>query len=120
MNSRKRLNQIRKRRTARARARIFGTGKSPRLAVKRSNKYVSAQLIDDARGHTLAHVSGGDLSEGGKTGTKTDQARKVGEILAKRAVEAGIKQAVFDRRRYQYHGRVKALVEGARSAGLQI
>ena len=104
----------------RVRARIFGTKERPRLAVQRSNKYVSAQLIDDAQGRTVAHISAGDLPKARKIGTKTEQAQKAGELLAKRALEAGIKQAIFDRRRYQYHGRIKSFVLGARSAGLKI
>ena len=120
MNSRKHLNQVRKQRVGRVRARVFGTKERPRLAIKKSNKYTSAQLIDDAAGRTLAHVSAGNLPENGKVGVKAEQARKAGEFLAKKALELGIKRAVFDRRAYQYHGRVKAFVDGARSAGLQI
>lgn len=119
MNQRKHLNQIRKRRVARVRARIFGTKERPRLTVKRSNKYISAQLIDDTIGHTIVYVAPGDVPYR-SAGTKTAQAQKAGELLAKRALEAGIKQAVFDRRWYKYHGRVKAFVEGARSMGLKI
>jgi large subunit ribosomal protein L18 len=120
MNPRSRLNQIRRRRIARVRAGIFGTKEKPRLAVARSNKRISAQLIDDAEGRTLAHVSGDGPPKGGKAGNKVEQARRAGELLAKKALETGVKQAIFDRRRYQYHGRVKAFVEGAREAGLKI
>lgn len=120
MNLRKHLNQIRQRRKTRVRARIFGTAERPRLATSRSSRYISAQLIDDARGRTLAHVSASGISGGGKNGNKTEQSRRAGELLAKRALEAGIGQVVFDRGRYQYHGRIKAFVEGARSAGLKI
>lgn len=119
MNRRKILNQIRKRRVARNRAEIFGTPERPRLAVKRSNKNIYAQLIDDAKSHTLVQASTHDLAKKGEK-KKSDLARLVGELLTKRAMEKGIKAAVLDRRSYKYHGRVKALAEGARAAGLNI
>jgi large subunit ribosomal protein L18 len=106
------------RRAKRVRAKISGTPERPRLAVFRSNKYLYLQLIDDEKGHTLVSASTRELGE--KKDTKTDQARAVGELLAKKAIAAGIKKAVFSRGAYKYHGRVKAAAEGARSGGLII
>lgn len=116
MNYRKSLNKIRGRRVHRNRARIFGTALRPRLAVSRSNRFVYAQLIDDEKSRTLAHASSRELKE---KKTKKDAAKLVGELLAKRALEHSIKEAVFDRRDYKYHGRVQALADGARSGGLK-
>jgi len=113
------------RRKRRVRKNIFGTSDRPRLSVYRSIKHIYAQIIDDTIGHTL--VSASSLSpeirerweELKKEGGKTAIARAVGELLGKRAVEAGIKRVAFDRGGFKYHGRVKALAEGARSAGLE-
>lgn len=113
------------RRKRRVRKKIFGTPERPRLSVYRSLKHIYAQIIDDTIGHTL--VSASSLSpeirerweELKKEGGKTAIARAVGELLGKRAVEAGIKRVAFDRGGFKYHGRVKALAEGARSAGLE-
>ncbi|OGY99253.1 MAG: 50S ribosomal protein L18 [Candidatus Liptonbacteria bacterium RIFCSPLOWO2_01_FULL_52_25] len=116
MNIAKKLNRKRIRRIIRTRAKIFGTVSRPRLAVARSNRFIYAQLIDDASSHTLAHASSRELKE---KKSKKDGAKLVGELLAKRAVEKGIKAVVFDRREYKYHGRVQALAEGARSGGLK-
>ncbi|MGB9706700.1 MAG: 50S ribosomal protein L18 [Microgenomates group bacterium] len=90
-----------------------------RLAVFRSNKYIYAQIIDDEKGHTL--VSASDLSDLGDLGnlSNLEKAKEVGKILAKKALEKNIKYVWFDRRRYKYHGRVKALAEGAREGGLK-
>jgi large subunit ribosomal protein L18 len=104
------------RRRRRVRAKITGTAERPRISVFRSNRGISAQLIDDAAGHTLAAVNWTE-AELRSLGTG-DQARRVGELLAARAKEAGVSQAVFDRGGYKYHGRVKALAEGARGGGL--
>jgi large subunit ribosomal protein L18 len=120
MNPRKKLNDVRARRTTRNRAKIFGTAKQPRLAVSRSNRFIYAQLIDDEKSHTLVHASGKEVMKGGKALPKSQASKLVGELIAKRAVEKGIKSAVFDRRGYKYHGRVKALADGARAAGLKI
>lgn len=106
----------RQRRHARIRAKISGTKKVPRLVVYRSNISSYAQLVDDSAGKTLLSVS--DLNVKGKE-TKVERARKVGEELAKKAIEQGIKTCVFDRNGYKYHGRVKALAEGAREGGLK-
>jgi large subunit ribosomal protein L18 len=107
---------VRLKRRRRVRAKVTGTAERPRIAVFRSNRGVSAQLIDDAAGKTLAHVSWteNDL----KSLPKMEQAKRAGEVLAERAKAAGVESAVFDRGGYQYHGRVKALAEGAREAGL--
>jgi large subunit ribosomal protein L18 len=103
-------------RRRRVRAKVHGTAERPRISVFRSNRGISAQLIDDERGHTLAAVNWiePDLREL----KPIDQARRAGELLAERAKAAGIEAAVFDRGGYQYHGRVKALAEGAREGGL--
>lgn len=89
-----------------------------RLAVFRSNKHIYAQIIDDEKGHTL--VAASDLKDlkAGKKLTKTEKAEKVGKILAEKALKLKIKDVFFDRRKYRYHGRVKALAEGARAGGL--
>jgi len=108
--------QRRLRRRRRVRAKVRGTADRPRLSVFRSNRGMSAQLIDDTRGHTLAAVTWteGDLREL----ARMDQARKAGELIAGRAKEAGVEACVFDRGGYRYHGRVKALADGAREGGL--
>jgi large subunit ribosomal protein L18 len=107
---------VRLKRRRRVRAKVVGTAERPRIAVFRSNRGVSAQLIDDAAGHTLAAVN---WTEGDVKGlSKMEQAGRVGALLAERAKAAGIETAVFDRGGYQYHGRVKALAEGAREGGL--
>jgi large subunit ribosomal protein L18 len=108
--------QARQRRRRRVRARITGTAERPRLSVYRSNKGVFAQLIDDRAGHTLAAVNW--IEPDLKKLTATEQATKAGELLAERAKAAGIESCVFDRGGYQYHGRVKALADGAREGGL--
>ncbi len=110
--------KIRARRHRRLRSRITGTPARPRLAVFRSLKHISAQLIDDTTKRTLLTVSDQQLKV-----TKTDKPQtvsaKVGEAVAKAALEQGLKQVVFDRGGYAYHGRVKALAEAARTAGLE-
>jgi large subunit ribosomal protein L18 len=97
---------------------IMGTPGRPRLSIYRSNKYIYAQLIDDFAGHTLAAAS--SLEDGVDGEDPTEESRTVGKILAERAEEKGISKAVFDRSGYKYHGRVKALAEGAREAGLNV
>lgn len=99
------------------RAKISGTGVKPRLSVFRSNTGIYAQLVDDISGRTIAAASTQDVKDA--KGTKTDQSRLVGQRLAEKAKEAGISDVVFDRNGYLYHGRVKALAEGAREGGLQ-
>ena len=110
--------QIRLRRRRRVRAKVRGTATRPRISVFRSNRGISAQLIDDDRGHTLAAVAW--TEDDLRSLNPTDQARRAGELLAQRAKEAGVERAVFDRGGYQYHGRVRALAEGAREGGLAI
>ncbi len=95
---------------------VMGTSVRPRLSVYRSNKYIYAQLIDDFEGHTLAAAS--SLEEDIEGDSPTEESRAVGEALAERAQEEGIEKVVFDRGGYKYHGRVKALAEGARDGGL--
>lgn len=102
----------------RTRSRIAGSAARPRLAVFRSNKAVYVQLIDDKTGRTLASASNRDIGPAGKKMTKTEIAAKVGETIAKQAIAKGVKAVVFDRRSYRYHGRVKALADGARKGGL--
>jgi large subunit ribosomal protein L18 len=98
------------------RAKVYGTAERPRISVFRSNRGIFAQLIDDETGRTLAAVNWTE-SELRQLGG-ADQARRAGALLAERAQAAGVQSAVFDRGGYQYHGRVKALAEGAREAGL--
>ena len=109
--------QARLRRRRRVRAKIRGTAERPRLSVFRSNKGVQAQVIDDVAGHTLAAVSWteGDL----KSLKSMEQAKRAGELLAERAKASGVETVIFDRGGYRYHGRVKALADGARENGLK-
>ncbi len=109
--------QRRLRRRRRVRARVSGTAGRPRLSVFRSNRGIFAQLIDDTQGHTLAAVNW--IEPDLRKVTASDQARKAGELLAERAKAAGVETCVFDRGGYQYHGRVKALAEGAREGGMK-
>lgn len=108
------------RRQRRVRGKVSGTAERPRLRVTRTNTHIYAQLIDDVAGVTLASASSVDseLRSALKTGANIDAARQVGEAIGKRATEAGITEVVFDRGGRLYHGRVKALADGARSAGL--
>src|SRR3954454_295309 len=106
------------RRRRRVRAKVRGTAERPRLAVFRSNKGVQAQMSDEVAGHTLAAVSWTekDLRELGRM----EQLTRAGALLAERAKGAGVESVVFDRGGYRYHGRVKALADGAREAGLRV
>ena len=108
--------QARDRRHRRVRGKVTGTAERPRLAVFRSNRGIEAQLIDDVEAKTLAAASW--LALKGFKGDKTEQATEVGKLLAQNAKKAGIETAVFDRGGYLYHGRVKALADGAREGGL--
>ena len=110
--------QARERRHRRIRGKVAGTAERPRLAVFRSNRGIFAQLIDDESGRTLAGAGWLGLPKGFK-GDKTEQAAEVGKAIAAAAKKAGIETVVFDRGGYLYHGRVKALAEGAREGGLQ-
>jgi len=110
------------RRQARVRRAIkVGAGGRPRLSVHRSSKHIYAQIIDDLKGGTVAAASSLEktLREAGKTGANVDAAKAVGKLVAQRAVEKGVTSVVFDRGRYLYHGRVKALADAAREAGLK-
>jgi large subunit ribosomal protein L18 len=112
----------RKRRHVRVRARVSGTAARPRLCVFRSSAHIYAQVIDDQQGHTL--VAACDIEElvrerAGDKATKSERAKIVGELVAERAKSAGIETVVFDRGGFLYHGRVKAVADGARSGGLQ-
>jgi large subunit ribosomal protein L18 len=108
--------EARVRRHRRVRGKVAGTAERPRLVVFRSNRGISAQLVDDETGRTLASASWKAVSA---SGSKTEQANGVGKALAESAKKAGIETCVFDRAGYLFHGRVKALAEGAREGGLQ-
>jgi large subunit ribosomal protein L18 len=110
--------EARLRRRRRVRAKVRGSAERPRIAVFRSNRGIAAQLIDDDSGRTLAAVNWieADLRDL----APTEQAHKAGELIAQRAKVAGVETVVFDRGGYQYHGRVKALAEGAREGGLTL
>jgi large subunit ribosomal protein L18 len=110
----------RARRHLRVRKRVTGAPARPRLVVTRSARHTSAQLIDDVAGHTLVAASSLDADIRAMEGDKKAKARKVGELLARRAAEVGVGAAVFDRAGYRYHGRVAALADGAREGGLKL
>ena len=110
--------QLKARRKNRVRAKIFGKSAKPRLSVFRSLTHIYVQLIDDTKGKTLASAKDEEIKNA--KGKKTDLAFKVGELIAAKALKLGIKEAVFDRSGNKYHGRVKAIAEGARKAGLKI
>jgi large subunit ribosomal protein L18 len=111
----KRMARLRRHR--RVRRRVLGTTERPRLAVFRSNRHIYAQIIDDLQGRTLASAGSLGLS-GDDDKDKTEEAKRVGAELARRAKQAGVSAVVFDRGGYQYHGRVQALAEAAREGGL--
>ncbi len=108
-------NQRRNKIKARIRGKVSGTAQRPRLCVFRSNKQIYAQLIDDVAGNTLVSASSKGIAEG----TKSEIAAKVGENVAKKALDAGIETVVFDRNGFLFHGRVKSLADGARKGGLK-
>ena len=108
--------QARLRRRRRVRAKVRGSAERPRLSVFRSNRGIAAQLIDDETGRTVAAVNWTEPDLRGLA--RMEQAKRAGELLAKRAKDAGAESCVFDRGGYQYHGRVRALAEGARDGGL--
>jgi large subunit ribosomal protein L18 len=109
------VRQARERRHRRVRGKVRGTAERPRLHVYRSNRGIFAQLVDDDAGRTIVSASWSGIKH---DGDKTGQAREVGKTIADAARKAGIERAVFDRAGYLYHGRVKALAEGAREGGL--
>ena len=99
----------------RIRGKVSGSAERPRMTVFRSNKQIYVQLIDDVAGRTLVSASSKGIAEG----TKSEIAAKVGELVAKKAIEAGVTTGVFDRNGYLFHGRVKSLADGARNGGLK-
>jgi large subunit ribosomal protein L18 len=111
--------ELRRRRHSRVRKRVQGTAARPRLAVFRSNKHISAQLIDDDAGHTLAAASSTEAVLRDSGGGNVESAHAVGALLATRAKAAGITTVVFDRGGFRYHGRVAALAHSARAEGLE-
>jgi large subunit ribosomal protein L18 len=121
MDKAKQKRLARERRHARVRDRVKGTSERPRLCVFRSLQHIYAQIIDDTHGHTLVAANTLDLEVRDQTAgkDKATQAKLVGELLARRALDAGIRTVVFDRGGYLYHGRVKALANAAREAGLE-
>jgi large subunit ribosomal protein L18 len=112
-------NATRKKRHARVRAKLSGTSARPRLNVFRSNQHIYAQVIDDMNGVTLASASTLDKELNLESTSNVEAAKKIGELVAKRAVEKGISAVVFDRGGYLYHGRIQALADAARENGLQ-
>lgn len=112
-------NASRQYRHARIRKKVSGTAEAPRLAVFRSAKHIYAQVIDDQVGHTLVSASSLEKAMRGKEVSPVEMAKLVGQLCAQRAQEKGITSVVFDRGGYQFHGRVKALAEGAREQGLE-
>ena len=112
-------NQIRQRIHTRIRRKVAGTPERPRLAVFRSVKHIYAQVIDDSKGQTVAAAGSTEKSAPAKSGGNLAGAKAIGKLVAERAKDKGIKAVVFDRGGYHYHGRVKALAEAAREAGLE-
>ena len=110
--------KARLRRQVRGRKRVFGTPERPRLVVTRSARHILAQVIDDAKGITVASASTMEADLRSASGDKSAKAKQVGLLLGERAKKAGVEQVVFDRAGHQYHGRLAALADGAREAGL--
>lgn len=121
MNHERAVRQLRQRRRWRVRKRLKGSAEQPRLSVFRSLKHIYAQVVDDDSGRTLASASTRDKGLSGqvKYGGNKDSAAAVGKAVAERAIAAGVKQIKFDRGSYKYHGRVAALADAAREAGLE-
>ena len=115
MRTPKTRDEKRYRRHLRVRKKVSGTAERPRLVIFRSVKHIYAQLVDDVARRTIATVSSGDI----ESGKKAEKSLEVGKRIAARAKEAGISQVVFDRAGYKYHGRVKAVADGARQGGLE-
>ena len=118
-NISKTRRESRLRRHRRVRKKVHGTAARPRLAVHRTNKHFSMQLIDDDKGHTVAAASSVEVDMRKASGATVDAASKVGEMIAQRAKAAGVTEVVFDRGGYLYHGRVAAAAKAAREAGLE-
>lgn len=108
------------RRHARLRKKIVGTAAAPRLVVTRSARHLFVQIVDDAQGHTLAYASTMEADLRALTGDKSDKAKRVGELVGERAKAAGVEKVVFDRGGNRYAGRVAAVADGAREAGLEL
>jgi large subunit ribosomal protein L18 len=120
MLKKKSRNIARKRRHLRVRKKVFGTSEKPRLNVFKSDRHIYAQMIDDVAGHTLVAASTLDPAiRDSVTGCNIESAKKVGELIGKKALEKGIKTVTFDRGGYIYHGRIKALADAVREAGLE-
>jgi large subunit ribosomal protein L18 len=115
----KQKQRLRVRRHRRVRKHVTGTTERPRLAVFRSNKHISAQVIDDVSGRTLASATSVEKDLKATTGGNRDAAKKVGQLVGERAKAAGVSKVVFDRGGFLYHGRVAALADAAREAGLE-
>jgi large subunit ribosomal protein L18 len=109
----------RSRRHSRVRKKVTGTAERPRLVVFRSTRHIEAQIVDDAKGHTLASASTMEADVRAVEGDKTAKAQQVGKLLGDRAKAAGVSSVVFDRGGYRYHGRIAAVADGAREAGLE-
>jgi large subunit ribosomal protein L18 len=109
----------RQKRHSRIRLRVAGSAERPRLAVFRSINQIYAQVIDDTTGRTLAAASSMEAAVKGAGGTKTERAQKVGSLIGDRAKDAGVERVVFDRAGFKYHGRIRAVAEGARESGLE-
>lgn len=114
IEKKKRENKVK--RHKKIRAKVFGSAKIPRLNLYRSNKSLFIQLIDDEKNVTLASVNGKEVKSGK---TKIEKAKEAGKLIAEKAKKAGIKKVIFDRGGFQYHGRVKAVADGAREGGLE-
>jgi large subunit ribosomal protein L18 len=112
--------EARVKRHRRVRKKVSGTAERPRLAVFRSNRHIYAQLIDDTSGRTLASASTAEATQRSGATATVDAAKAVGQLVGERAKAAGISRVVFDRGGFRYHGRVAALCEGARAAGLEV
>ncbi len=119
--TRKKIEKVRTKRKRRVRGKIFGTEARPRLSVFRTTRHIYVQAIDDDLGKTMAEAStlSKEMQEGAGKLKKTDTAKKVGQLVAKKLLDKGISQVVFDRGRFLYHGRIKALADGARELGLK-
>ena len=113
------IRDTRKRRHMSIRRRIAGTPERPRLCIKRSNRYIYAMLVDDSRNRVLTGISSQVAEVQEKKLKRTEAAKEVGKLIAGKSRELGIKQVVFDRAGYRYHGRVKAVADGAREGGLE-
>lgn len=118
MNKQKAINIQRQRRKYRAKRKLHGTAERPRLAVNRSHRHISCQLVDDVQRKTLVSASSAEADLAIKYGGNKPAAQVIGKVLAERATAAGIKAACFDRGHYKYHGRIAALADAAREAGL--